>query len=255
MNPPFVRTLIHRDVVESTSDLAKQLAAEGRAELPLAVRADRQTTGRGRGSNTWWSDAGSLTFSLVVDPAAHGLRTEHEPRLALATAVAVIDAVTDLFSLEGLGIRWPNDVEAGGRKLGGILPERVETAHGPRLVIGIGLNVLTRLGDAPAEVRSLAASLSDFSPGPLPADALDRVFRSILERFELVLQPLASDDPGLAGRWDALDTLRDRWVHVDLGPKTIAGVGRGIDPQGALCLLRECATQRTFGGQVLRDDR
>ena len=64
------------------------------------------------------------------------------------------------------GIRWPNDVEVDGRKLGGILPERVMTPNGPRVLIGIGLNVLTRVGDAPAEVGKMAVALADSGRAP-----------------------------------------------------------------------------------------
>ncbi len=253
MSIPFVRATIRRDVVESTSDLVRQLAHDGVADLPLVVRADRQTRGRGRRDHSWWSDAGSLTFTLLVDPAAHGLRAEHEPRLALATAVAVIEAISEIVPIEGLGVRWPNDVEAGGRKLGGILPERFETVHGARLAIGIGLNVRTRFDDAPPDVRPLAASLADRAAAPPTTEDIERLFRTILERFARALDLLARDDPGLAARWARLDALRDRWVRVDLGPQIIEGWGRGIDPEGALLLAGEDETHRLFGGQVLRE--
>src|SRR3954469_8435522 len=160
MSWPFVRTMVHREEIASTSDLARELIASEGAELPMAVRADRQTRGRGRGSNRWWSDTGSLTFTIALDPAAHGLRLEHEPRLALATAVAVVDALSPLGLAGIVGIRWPNDVEVDGRKLGGILPERLETPPGPRLLIGLGLNVGSTIADAPPDVRELAIALA-----------------------------------------------------------------------------------------------
>src|SRR5690349_13568833 len=105
---PFFRTRIDREVVTSTSDLARELVVEGRSPLPLLVRAARQTRGRGRGQNAWWSDAGSLTFTIALDPAEHALRPEHEPRLALATAVAVVGAIEPLLPGRAPGIRWPN---------------------------------------------------------------------------------------------------------------------------------------------------
>lgn len=258
MGWPFVRTLVHHETLASTSDRARALAARGTISLPLAVRADRQTHGRGRGVHAWWSDAGSLTFTLVLDPAAHGLRPVHEPRLALASAVAVIDAVAREFlspsAAKALGIRWPNDVEAAGRKLGGILPERVVTPLGPRLLIGIGLNVRTRLADAPADVRRLAVAVAELRRDPMPSAALDRAFRAILEQFQSVSERLAGGDPTLAERWDQLDLLRDRRVRVDLGPRIVTGLGRGIDPEGALRLATESETVRLFGGQVLRGE-
>jgi BirA family biotin operon repressor/biotin-[acetyl-CoA-carboxylase] ligase len=250
---PFVRTLIERDVLPSTSDLARQLIVEGECELPLAVRAIRQTRGRGRAEHRWWSDAGSLTFTIAVDPAAFGLRRVHEPRLALATALVIIDAIAPIGLARAPGLRWPNDIEAGGRKIGGILPERLETPQGPRLLIGIGLNVASRLDDAPPEVRRVAASLEEFRPGPTPEGELERLLREILTGFPAALDQLASDDPALAMRWAALDTLLGVPVRVDLGPRVVSGVAQGIDADGALCLAAEEGLVRLFGGQVLRN--
>ncbi len=244
----IVRTSIRREQVSSTSDLARELVNgdDPAHPLPLLVRADRQTRGRGRGTNAWWSGPGSLTFTLAIDPRAHGLRPAHEPRLALAAAVAVVEAVGPGVPL---GVRWPNDIEAGGRKVGGILPERVETPRGPRLLIGIGLNVRTLLADAPADVRALAATLSDWGDPRTP----DEILADFLIRFAAVVPRLAADDPALAARWAELDTLRDRPVRVDLGPRVVTGVGRGIDPDGALILATAAGPLRLLGGRVLRD--
>ena len=57
--------------------------------------------------------------------------------LPLATGVAVVDAVTGLGV--DAGLKWPNDVLAGGGKLAGILAE--VAAEQRAVVVGIGLNV------------------------------------------------------------------------------------------------------------------
>jgi BirA family biotin operon repressor/biotin-[acetyl-CoA-carboxylase] ligase len=251
---PFVRELRVFDELESTSDLARSMIREGAPPLPLAVRALRQTVGRGQRDSRWWSDAGSLTFTLVIDPSAHGLRLDQHPRLSLMTAVAVIEAIAALgISAPGIGIRWPNDVEAGGKKLGGILPERVETDRGHRLLIGIGLNVLTRLDLAPPAVRRMAASLADLQPEPPAPDLLPLALAEILSRFERNLDRLAEDDHALAREWDRLNLLRDQTIRVALGPHVITGKARAIDAEGALCLDDGLQLHRLFGGQVLRD--
>jgi BirA family biotin operon repressor/biotin-[acetyl-CoA-carboxylase] ligase len=252
---PFVRTLVTHDVVDSTNDQAAALVRAANAELPLAVWARRQTHGRGSGSHAWWSDSGSLTFTLAIDPAAHHLAPEREPALALATAVAVIDALAELgFDTHRIGIRWPNDLEVAGRKLGGILPERVEVAGGHRILIGVGLNVLSNLLEAPDEVRAMAASLSALHPDRLDAETPQRLFLAILRRFGPVLGQLARGEPELAARWKALDLLRDEWLRVDQGGRILTGRGQGIDSDGALCLNDGRHRLRIFGGQVLRDD-
>jgi len=250
---PFVGTMMVLDEVESTSDLAAQLVRRGSVDLPLCVWARRQTRGRGRGTHSWWSDAGSLTFTLAIDPAAYGLAVETEPKLALSTAVAIIEALIELgFDSPGLGIRWPNDVEVDGRKLGGILPERAETSQGRRILIGVGVNVSTDPAAMPSDIQRMATSLSAMREDRIGPETLPRLLATILSRFGPVLGHLAAGDAELAGRWNALDLLRDRWVSVDLGPRILAGRGRGIDEDGALCLDEGSTRHRLFGGQVLR---
>jgi BirA family biotin operon repressor/biotin-[acetyl-CoA-carboxylase] ligase len=239
--------------VDSTSDRAARVVRQGSLALPLCVWARRQTRGRGRGPNAWWSDPGSLTFTLAINPEAHGLAGDSEPKIALATAVAVIEALVGLgFGSPSLGIRWPNDVEADGRKLGGILPERADTPHGPRILVGIGINVSTNPSAMPAEIRHMATSLSAMIGGRVDRDTAARLLAAILDHFESVLGRLAGNDPGLAGRWKALDLLRDEWVSVDLGTRVLAGRGCGIDEDGALCLDQGQTLHRLFGGRVLR---
>lgn len=250
----FVQTLIEREEVGSTSDLARDLVRTGGVALPLLVVADRQTAGRGRGSHAWWSDEGSLTWTLAIDPAAHGLKAEQHGRVALASALAVIEALGPILKPGAAGIRWPNDVEVEGRKLGGILPETIESIEGPRLLMGIGLNVSTRLEAAPAAVRWMATTVErERRNGVGPVDRT-MLLEAILDRLAKVLSTLARDDPALAEHWERLDSLRGRRVRVALGPKIVAGTGRGIDARGGLRLETTEGLVTLFGGQVLRDD-
>lgn len=249
----FARTLIHVPVLGSTSDEAKRLLLEGRSALPLVVRADRQTAGRGQGVRVWWSDAGSLLFTIGIDPEAYGLRTEHIPRVALVTALAVIAAIEAHVSGVRPGIRWPNDIEVDDRKLGGILPECVTTQAGRRLAIGIGLNVRNRFESAPAEVRALATSLSILSDQD---QAIEPLFEAILERIEPELRALSHDDPGQVARFVARDELRDRPIRVEVGSEIKSGIARGIDSRGGLLFEadhEEGGTRPIFSGRVLRD--
>ena len=194
---PFVKTAVAYDVVDSTSDRAAELVREGRMKLPLLVWARTQTRGRGRGIHRWWSDKGSLTFTLAIDPLEHRLSIENEPRLALATAVAVIEALDGSTSgAPPLGIRWPNDLEADGRKLGGILPERLETPRGRLILVGIGLNVRTDLAAAPARVRAMATSLAALHAKPLDESVSERLLPAILGQIRVGTAASRPERPG-----------------------------------------------------------
>jgi BirA family biotin operon repressor/biotin-[acetyl-CoA-carboxylase] ligase len=249
----LVRGIVRLPVVESTNNFARQMLQDRLEELPLLVWADRQTMGRGRGENQWWSDEGSLTCTIALDPAAHRLRIDQQPRLALAAAVAVVEAIGLLgLSDPGLGIRWPNDIEARGGKLGGILPERVETPYGDRLLIGIGINVFTQIESAPPDVQRVGASLCDLRRLSSGSFSMEDFLAAILSRFELVLQRITSGDPELARSWDRWNLLRGHAVQVDVGLKIVRGIVREIDAQGALSVFDGQQIQRLFGGRVLR---
>lgn len=246
--PAWIRSTRSLDTVDSTSNLARELlCGEQAPELPLLVCARRQTQGRGRGTNAWWSDAGSLTFTVGLDPAAHGLSFEMEPRVALAAAVALIEALESRWLTPGQArVRWPNDVEIEDRKLAGILVEHIETTAGPRLLIGVGVNVSTRFDTAPREVRRLATSLDGRMD---PSEVLGPVLASL----ERVLSALARNDAALAKTWQSLDALRGRSIRIEQGQTTLSGTALGLDELGRLLLASESGVQTITGGRVLRD--
>jgi BirA family biotin operon repressor/biotin-[acetyl-CoA-carboxylase] ligase len=249
----FVRTKVHLDIVDSTSSHARMLVSSSpEPELPLLVHADQQLRGRGRGNNTWWSDAGSLTFTLVIDPAAHGLTPELEPRLALATGVAAVWAFEPRFLPHGkIQLCWPNDLEIDGKKLAGMLIECFETNRGRRIAIGIGVNVNTHLDHAPQEVRTRATALRLHWPQPESIEMLD-VLDQFLRAFEKTLLALINADPIVTQTWTERDALRGRSVRVRVGDIILAGVGTGIDEKGRLLLATEREITPVVAGTILR---
>lgn len=140
--------LLIRESVESTNDEVRVLAQAG-APDGLVLLAECQTAGRGRRGAAWFSPAGeSLAFSILVRPDEPKALW---PRLALAAGLAVAEAV-ESFGLQA-GIKWPNDIWIGQRKVAGILVE----AGSDFAVVGIGLNVNSN--EFPPEVSEIATSL------------------------------------------------------------------------------------------------
>ena len=249
----FVRSVLRVEETDSTNDLAKRLLTERPLELPMLIWADRQTRGRGQGLNAWWSDAGSLTASVILDPAAVGLSPLEEPRVALAVATAAVMAIRTSYRECRAGLRWPNDVEVGGRKLGGILPEKVVIPSGPRLVIGIGLNVRTRMEEASPEVRRMAATLAEWGRQGLPDEPIAAILRQLLDRLPHHLEALASRRDESSRAWNQFDTLAGTTVRVEVGSRIIEGVADGIDESGGLAIVHEGRREILHAGRVLRD--
>ena len=149
------------DQLDSTQRLAIERARSGAALFERVV-ARRQTDGRGRLDRRWSSPSGGLYLSIVAPEPG---RARSLVPLAIASELA-----RELEASRGIAlvVKWPNDLGVVGddgefRKLSGVLVDRIETAQGPRLVVGLGLNVTRDAADFPPELRARATSLSELT--------------------------------------------------------------------------------------------
>jgi BirA family biotin operon repressor/biotin-[acetyl-CoA-carboxylase] ligase len=215
--------------LRSTNDHAAALRRRGELFAPAVVLTGHQTAGRGRGGNAWWSGAGVLTATFVF-PVEEHLAAHQIP---LVAGLAVRDAAAELTGEGSIALKWPNDVVHDGRKLAGLLCERVNRAD----LIGVGLNV--SLKRPPAALRDRITSLSAIAGSVIDVnDALvvvagrlhaamrrrgDRLFAETLQRYDahhaLVGQKVSVLEAGsnnlIVGRCAGLDShgrlvLRDR---------------------------------------------
>jgi BirA family transcriptional regulator, biotin operon repressor / biotin---[acetyl-CoA-carboxylase] ligase len=225
----LLRPIILRfDSLPSTNTEAARQAAGGAAE-GLCIVAREQTSGRGRQQRVWVSppDAG-LYFSIVLRPQ---LDTSRWPLLTLMTALSVAAALADACALT-VDIKWPNDIYAGERKLGGILAEVIETPMGQACVVGIGLNL--KENAFPAELREIATAVETLT-GRVPD--VEQLMQSLVHALAHHYQRL--QEPGGAEQtlveWTARSSYAcGKRVRVALEAETIEGVTRGLESDGAL---------------------
>ncbi|MCL2439622.1 MAG: biotin--[acetyl-CoA-carboxylase] ligase [Alphaproteobacteria bacterium] len=150
--------------VDSTNSVGAELARGGVALA--SVRADIQTAGRTTKSDTVWeSKPGDLfyTFVFKMPPALE----KHFSNLSLIAATAIVSTLKSMDPSLDLGIKWPNDILLGGKKLAGILIEK----EGDSAIVGIGINVKNfpdiKITKYPA--TSLAAAGFDTTPKDIAA--------------------------------------------------------------------------------------
>lgn len=260
----FVRHVEIHESLDSTNSRALELARELDAELPALIVARLQTAGRGRGANRWWSAAGALTFSLLIDPAAHGLTTANWPQLSLTTAVALCDAIeawstehgarskTELLTPSSplpapCSIKWPNDVLVQGRKIAGILLESPGGAAPAknRLVIGIGMNVNNSCRDLPAEVALRGTALCDITGSQHDAQELLIV---LLRYLAIRIEEWSSASNRLTNAWQRLNHLHRQIVAVKENHQTVVGKCLEIAADGALVIDTGTAKKRVVSG-------
>jgi len=220
-------TVVHRTLVASTMDEARRLAEDPAVRLPALVVADRQAAGRGRRGAGWWQAEGALAASLVIAGDAAG---PPRPIWALACGVALAEALRALEPEVPAVVRWPNDVEASGRKLAGIL---VETAPHARAIVGLGVNTAGSAAQAPAPLRHRVATLPDLTGRTLDGAA---VLAAFLPRFVDLVAALERDSEALLVRYRPLCALDGTAVTIHVGAERHTGTCRGIAPDGSLVL-------------------
>lgn len=238
-------------VAETTSTQLDALAAPAPESGCAIYLTERQSAGQGRQGREWISPAGaSIAMSVArrfrCDAAALS-------GLSLVAGIALAEALNLLpASAAGpsaaIGLKWPNDLVADGRKLGGILINlRASNAGLFDAVIGIGINInLPReaspqidqpwcdLGQIGKTVSSRNALVSALLAALLPA--LEAFERDGMAPFQL--------------RWQRLDALAGQRVRILDGARVHEGIFAGITDSGAL-RLRDDGHERIFhGGEV-----
>ena len=213
----------------STNDLALSAARAGEPH-GLVIVADGQTEGRGRQGRVWHSPAGeNLLVSILLRPT---LTLVDAPLLALSAGLALRAAVASIVGERSdLGVKWPNDLLCGGKKLAGILIEtQVQGSELLGVVTGVGLNLGTRV--FPPELAENATSLSLLGAEGLSREA---VLVSVLAELERGLTAFQRGGRGaLVPELIRYDVLRGRRVEVE----GVRGRAEGIDVNGRL-LVRD----------------
>ena len=241
----WVQTLDYFDELGSTNDHALATADDNRRH-PRLILCNQQNSGRGRGSNRWTVTPGALTFSLVIEPVEMGIPPERWPTLSVAVGGAICEAISALLPSCDVRLKWPNDVYADGRKLGGILVE-VPPVNPPRLVIGVGLNVQNSVREAPQELQARMVAVSDLTENcPSRSVVLERVLAQLANDFS----QLAVDPVSLAHGWRSRCFLTGRTVTLNDGLRTLTGACQGIDDDGALRMYTEYGPQRCLAGTI-----
>lgn len=230
--------------IDSTSEEARRRAAAGEAG-PMWLRAERQVAGRGRMGREWSSPVGNLyvtgLFELAASPAEAAL-------VCFSAGLAVIDAARACgIDVGGLRLKWPNDVEADGAKVAGILIESGKAAAG-RLWISVGCGVNITL--APERPDRRTARLADLPGGAgLTAEA---ALSALDAAFRRRLASLAADGFGPT-RADWLASAAPEGVRVAQNTPTgrIEGRMRGLGDDGALILeLDDGRLHQVHAGEV-----
>lgn len=221
----------------TTQGTALELAAGGAVEGTTVV-ADEQTSGVGRRGRGWHSERGlGIWTSIVLRPR---VQSSQGQVLSLWAASAVLETLRAGGWDGGRGgIKWPNDIVAGGRKLCGVLID--STSMGTDIsyaVVGVGLNTGHLPEDFPVDIAPAATSVRMLT-GEKPDRAV--VLSELLLQLERSY-PLVHSTAGryaLLQRVANASVLMDKRVRVIREDQALEGRVVGLNDDGSLVLSED----------------
>lgn len=226
---PSLAGLELHDTLESTNRHLTRLSELGGASGTVCI-AESQTGGRGRLGRKWVSPYGRNIYLSLLWRFQSGAAALSG--LSLAVGIAVVRAL-EKEKISGVGLKWPNDIYAENKKLGGILIEITGDTLGPcAVVIGLGLNVdfpnaSAKEIDQPwIDINRISKDIS-VSRNRLVSGLVNELLSLVSDFDQTGFAPLAD-------QWRLYDCFADRQVRLTFGKQTLDGVARGIDNSGLL---------------------
>ena len=227
-----INSLFFFPTCESTNtealNWAKQHVSENTDSLPALFITQQQTDGRGRGSHSWYSSAGALTFSLLMKvpkPTANAV--------SALVGIAVCEAIDQHLTKhleDHCQLKWPNDVFLGGKKLGGIL---IESPLPDIFVIGIGLNVNNSSVELPESVSDQSISIIDTTG--IPAD-INGLLVSIIQNVHEKTSSDGSNLIDISAAWQERCMFYGTTVCLESGSDSVSGKCHGVASNGAILI-------------------
>lgn len=236
----FVMNIIKLSATPSTNDYLKGLSATRHVENFTVVVAETQTAGKGQMGATWNAEPGkNLTFSVLLKDLL--LEINEIFALNAAVAVSIADALEHL-QVPNIGIKWPNDILAGNRKIGGILIENSIRNDGEIFsVAGIGINV----NQTDFDGLPKAASLALIAGREFDKDALLQSITENLRRNTAAL--LHKDSASIWNRYHSKLYKKDMPMPFEKDGQKFMGIIKGVTKCGSLEVQLENDSIATYG--------
>ncbi|MCY0869974.1 MAG: biotin--[acetyl-CoA-carboxylase] ligase [Firmicutes bacterium] len=250
----------------STNDLARAWLDGRELGQPgvAAFASERQTAARARRGRNWFSAPGQavlLSIALCTPHTPAGTNAYGSPMTRggweewpLLAAIAARRALQDVAGQGGsvidIQLKWPNDLMVHGRKLAGILCE--QSSGG--LVIGIGVNVHGDMASAAPELALTATSLAQEGARVSRNSVIAAVIRHTFELFAQTQRGLRFSD--LRCEYTRASSTVGKQIVVVQGTRTLSGIARQVDGQGALWLeTGDGRLVAVAAGEVIEGDR
>jgi len=233
------------ETIDSTNDEIKRRAEKGAGE-GLVISAGTQTRGKGRSGHHWDSPLkSSVSTSILLKP---DMSVPEASRVTLVAALAVAKALNSLYGLDA-GIKWPNDIVIGKRKICGILSEMLPQENRVKYaVVGIGINVHQTL--FPDEISDMATSIDLELKGRKSSRKAitEAVWKCFSQYYSIFTENKSLE--GLTDLYNKLCVNNNKIVRVMDPAGEYTGRCLGINEAGALLVRNNEEINEIISGEV-----
>ena len=234
---------VHQELSSSSSRL-QDLATQGAPEGSIVV-ARSQSKGRGRLGRSFVSPIGGLYFSVLL----RRKEIVGDAPTSLLAGLASSQAIDEVARVASY-IKWPNDVLLGNFKVAGVLTEFSEDRDGPRLIVGIGINVNVAMKQIPFLLRSTMTSTLLQTGQQLD---LNEMLHAVLCWFQGHLETRAQGKgPLLIGQIGDRMPIIGQQVHAKVGREAVKGRVLALASSGALVLETKNGRRSIAAGEIER---
>lgn len=212
------------EILETTPSTMTEVERRAARSAPegTVVVAEEQTAGRGRRGRAWESSArAGLWWSILLRPQVPADRLGWLPLVVGVGVARGLQLAADV----GVALKWPNDVLVDGRKLAGILAERLADGS---VIVGVGINTEQDAADLPeggASLRTVGVSVDRTA-------VLVNVLSAVAGTYR---EWLAGAD--VSGEYAGLSATLGQDVHADLGDRMVIGRAVRLGPSGELVVV------------------
>lgn len=236
---------IYMNEVESTNSFLKKLPAT-ELQHGTVLLTDYQTAGRGQYEKNWISDpCKNLTFTIGLKPDVSNSLT----LLTLGCASAITEALQPYCSVS-LMVKWPNDIMAVDKKLGGILTEAAFLGSKPeRVLIGVGLNI-----DQANIEKNFSLKAESISNISIKRYTREKLLIECLNLIEVMYDRWLNSDTDLIKSIHSKLLGYGEWVRLQVYDKLLPEKYKfiGVNANGELLMLNEQLDVNKFTYEQVR---
>lgn len=231
--------IIKLSAINSTNDYLKQMCTVVGPDNFTVIYTENQTGGRGQMGSKWVTEPGkNLTFSVLIKNVVLNSYDIYTLNVAVCTSIIDVLYKHDIYDV---AVKWPNDILAGNKKVGGILIENSFKSNGTiQSVVGIGLNVNQEKFNDLAKAGSLyTVSGKNFDKEQLMQDILYAIKDAV---------KLIKTQPDLL--WESYHAKlfkKDIPMTFEQNNQKFMGIIKGVLPEGRLQVLLEDDSIQSYG--------